>query len=63
MNMQKMGKLCKENKSMKLYRKGCTQYMRRAGTAGWPGMCTDILRAGCMWCRAWPCIARRRNCW
>ena len=36
--------------------------MRRAGTAGWPGMCTDILRAGCMWCRAWPCIARRRNC-
>lgn len=27
MNMQKMGKLCKENKSMKLYRKGCTQYI------------------------------------
>lgn len=27
MNMQKMGKLCKENMSMKLYRKGCTQYI------------------------------------
>ena len=27
MNMQKMGKLCKENRSMKLYRKGCTQYI------------------------------------
>ena len=34
MNMQKMGKLCKENMSMKLYRKGCTQYI--ANTArGW----------------------------
>lgn len=27
MNMQKMGKLCKENMRMKLYRKGCTQYI------------------------------------
>lgn len=27
MNMQKMGKLCKENMSMKLYRKGCAQYI------------------------------------
>ena len=27
MNMQKMGKLCRENMSMKLYRKGCTQYI------------------------------------
>lgn len=27
MNMQKMGKLCKENRSMKLYRKGYTQYI------------------------------------
>ena len=27
MNMQKMGKLCKENMSMKLYRKGFTQYI------------------------------------
>lgn len=27
MNMQKMGKLCKENMSMKLYRKGYTQYI------------------------------------
>lgn len=27
MNMQKMGKMCKENMSMKLYRKGCTQYI------------------------------------
>lgn len=27
MNMQKMGKLCKENRSMRLYRKGNTQYI------------------------------------
>lgn len=27
MNMQKMGKLCKENMCMKLYRKGYTQYI------------------------------------
>ena len=27
MNMQKMGKLCKKNRSMKLYRKGYTQYI------------------------------------
>lgn len=27
MNMQKMGKLCKENMRMKLYRKGYTQYI------------------------------------
>lgn len=20
-------------------------------------------KAGCMWCRAWLCIARRRSCW
>lgn len=27
MNMQKMGKLCKDNMKLKLYQKGCTQYI------------------------------------
>lgn len=42
MNMQKMGKLCKENMSMKLYRKGCTQYMGQH--------CQDGIRRGAV-CR------------
>lgn len=46
MNMQKMGKLCKENMSMKLYRKGCTQYISDGITTveiprNFPALCDE----------------------
>lgn len=46
MNMQKMGKLCKENMSMKLYRKGYTQYISDGITTveiprNFPALCDE----------------------